>query len=82
MKNPDLPIHGMIGLDPVLGPFWRRFLKYFYITIVGAKIVLRKGACNSELNFAPKAQNLTFAEGELQFLKCRPTRRPTLEVPS
>ena len=66
MKNPDLPIEGMIGLDPILGPFWRRFLKYFYITIVGAKIVLRKGACNSELNFAPKAQNLMFAEGEFQ----------------
>ena len=36
--------------------FWRRFFDFFYIDLVGAKIVLRKGACNSELNFAPKAQ--------------------------
>ncbi len=55
----------MIGLDPVLGPFWETKFEKIHITIVGAKIVLRKGACNSELNFAPKAQNLTFAKGEL-----------------
>ena len=61
-KNPDIANKEATS---VLRPFRRHFLKYFYITIVGAKIVLRKGACNSELNFAPKAQNLTFAEGEL-----------------
>ena len=57
-EKSGLSEEGSDARDPVLGHFRRRFLKYFYITIVGAKIVPRKGACNSELNFAPKAQNL------------------------
>ena len=65
MKNSDLANKEATRGTPFWDIFGRFFLKYFYITIVGAKIVLRKGACNSELNFAPKAQNLTFAEGEL-----------------
>ena len=56
-----------------MGQFWRHFFEKFHIDLVGAKIVLRKGACNIELNFAPKAQNLTnqdCAEGAI-FLEPR-----------
>ena len=43
-------------MDPVLGSLSETKNEKTYFDIVGAKIVLRKGACNSELNFAPKAQ--------------------------
>ena len=49
----------------------RRFFEKVYIDLVGAKIALRKGACNIELNFAPKAQIFLSLDW-----KCRPRRRP------
>ena len=48
-------------------------MKKSYLGNVGAKIVLRKGACNNEKKIAPKAQNFTnqdCAEGAI-FLESR-----------
>ena len=56
MKNPDLATKEAPRGTPFWDHFGRTFLKYFYIDLVGAKLVLRKGASNIELNFAPKAQ--------------------------
>ena len=59
MKNPDLPIHGMIGLDPVLGPFWRLFFEKFCIALFLGKILVANYRIVCEVNFAPKAQNFS-----------------------
>ena len=66
MKNPDLPIEGIIGLDPVLGPFLATFFRKFLHQAALRKNIGFKLPNIRETNFAPKAQNLTFAEGELQ----------------
>ena len=59
MLNPDLPIHGMIGLDPVLGPFLATFFrKVLHRVVLGRNNDFKKPKI-CEVNFAPKAQILT-----------------------
>ena len=59
MTNPDLPIHGMIGLDPVLGPFLATFFEKFCIALFLGKILVANYRIVCEVNFAPKAQNFS-----------------------
>ena len=47
-EKSGLSEQGSDARDPILGHFWRQKMKKSYLGNVGAKIVLRKGACNSE----------------------------------
>ena len=72
MINPDLPIHGMIGLDPVLGSFLATFFRK-----VLHRIVLRE---NTGCKLPNCMRGKFCAEGAKFFdrhtEKCRPRRRP------